>query len=190
MSSARDAESSWNPPDQGDRRLPEPKTWARVSPTRAGRCIMTVVIIIIKPSATAGLRHTLTVSMIRSQLVPIRLDMFLQRFAKAPRPSLFPGRQFTRSLSTPPPSHPRWHKLGRRSAYVAATLGTLWFLDQQFNASAVRRNLRTIWAVSVPPRLSVHSQSGFGTSVPSFIGADHFRTCRRPVRHRKQAVAP
>ncbi|KAG8215826.1 ABC1 family-domain-containing protein [Butyriboletus roseoflavus] len=103
--------------------------------------------------------------------------MFLHRFAK---PSLFPRKQSfiiidrPRSLSTPPPLHPRWHKLSRRSAYVAVTLGTLWFLDHKFNASAVRRNFRTLWAVSVPSRLSVHSQSGFAISVPSFGGADHF----------------
>lgn len=44
---------------------------------------------------------------------------------------------------------PRWRKFGRRSTYVAASLGTLWFVDQKFNASAIGRNFRTLWAVSV-----------------------------------------
>jgi hypothetical protein len=107
-------------------------------------------------------------------------NMFLRNFARAVVPrrsSIYIDR---RSLSTPPPSlhsnQPVRRKFGRRVAYVAASLGAVWFLDQKFNASAVGRNFRTLWAVSVHSR-SRASQSaargGFGTSAPS-LGGGHF----------------
>lgn len=83
--------------------------------------------------------------------------MLLRNLAQVVTPRRPPPLSFIpihrRSLSTPPPSHlnnyPRWRKFGRRSAYVAVSLGALLFLDREFNASAVGRNFRTLWAVSV-----------------------------------------
>ena len=96
-------------------------------------------------------------------------NMFLRNFARA---VIVPRRSSTyvvdrRSLSTPPPSRhhnqPVGRKFGRRFAYVAVSLGAVWFLDQTFNASAVGRNFRTLWAVSVHSwtRASIRSPRWF-----------------------------
>lgn len=42
----------------------------------------------------------------------------------------------------------RLARYARRSLYTAGAIGALWFLDTEFNASAVTRNLRTFWTVS------------------------------------------
>lgn len=43
-------------------------------------------------------------------------------------------------------SHLVWYS--QRTALAAVGLGVFWFADKELNASAVARNLRTLWAVS------------------------------------------
>ncbi|KAF8452178.1 ABC1 family-domain-containing protein [Boletus edulis BED1] len=82
--------------------------------------------------------------------------MFLQNFSQAVvskrLPFLFPTKrpfsQFDRR-SPHQNNYRGWRKVGRRTVYVAASFGTLWFVDQKFNASAVGRNFRTLWACAM-----------------------------------------
>lgn len=118
----------------------------RVVPTSPGcdACAMPACVIL-------ALDRLLLIIARPPQLGAVTFNMILQHFMNAATPwrrsLIFIDRR--RSLSTTLPSHPRWHKFARRSTYAAVTLGTLWFIDQEFNASAVRRNFRTVWTVSV-----------------------------------------
>ncbi|KAI0665718.1 ABC1 family-domain-containing protein [Trametes maxima] len=47
------------------------------------------------------------------------------------------------SSASPPPS--RGRRYARRAAFVLLGLGVAYEVDRQFNASAIRRNLRTVW---------------------------------------------
>lgn len=121
--------------------------------------------------------------------------MFFRNLAQAATARRPPSRSSSviltnrRSLSTPPPSHfnnyPRWRKFGRRSAYVAVSFGALWFLDREFNASAVGRNFRTLWAVSV------HSWTRSPIRNPRWFwnqrAVNGCRTCLRSMK--KQSVS-
>ncbi|KAF9236791.1 ABC1 family-domain-containing protein [Melanogaster broomeanus] len=65
------------------------------------------------------------------------------------RPYNYIGRSH-RSISTPSRRHDtRVRKTARRTAYAAAGLGTLWFVDKEFNASAIGRNIRTLWTCAM-----------------------------------------
>lgn len=41
----------------------------------------------------------------------------------------------------------RWQRYLRRTGYLGLGVGVAYGLDRQFNASAIGRNLRTLWAV-------------------------------------------
>ncbi|KAL6304992.1 hypothetical protein BKA93DRAFT_242979 [Sparassis latifolia] len=45
-------------------------------------------------------------------------------------------------------SKPRLQTFTRRTLYTVVSLGGLWFLDREYNASSVARNLRTFWTRS------------------------------------------
>ncbi|KAJ7123148.1 ABC1 family-domain-containing protein [Mycena epipterygia] len=44
---------------------------------------------------------------------------------------------------------PRWQRYLRRTGYFGLGVGVVWGLDRQFNASAIGRNLRTLWACTL-----------------------------------------
>lgn len=56
-----------------------------------------------------------------------------------------PRKFSTRTSATGPP--PRWQRYLRRTGYFGLGVGVVWGFDRQFNASAIGRNLRTLWAV-------------------------------------------
>lgn len=92
----------------------------------------------------------------------------LMLFGKVARQSLV-----IKSHSVPrqfPTLRVRLAKYSRRTAFAVAGLGVLWFTDKQLNASAIARNLRTLWTVS-----SVASLAGL--RLPScprmFFHAEH-----------------
>ena len=58
---------------------------------------------------------------------------------------------YTSSSIPPPPASGGLAKTSRGLAYVGLGLGAAWYLDNEFYASAVSRNLRTLWIVSVMP---------------------------------------
>ncbi|KAJ7031109.1 ABC1 family-domain-containing protein [Mycena alexandri] len=53
--------------------------------------------------------------------------------------SNFPGNKTT----------PRWQRYLRRTGYLGLGVGIVWGVDTQFNASALGRNLRTLWACAL-----------------------------------------
>ncbi|KAH7909013.1 ABC1 family-domain-containing protein [Hygrophoropsis aurantiaca] len=56
----------------------------------------------------------------------------------------------TSSTEAPPHSgSPRLRKYARRSAYLALGLGGAYLLDQELNASAIARNIRTLWTCAM-----------------------------------------
>lgn len=75
---------------------------------------------------------------------------------------LSPSPGFVRGYSTievpppsplPPPPHSRptpsrARKYGKRMVYLTLGLGTIYIIDKYYNASAISRNLRTLWTVS------------------------------------------
>ena len=67
-----------------------------------------------------------------------------------------PVRPFASASASPHTPHPaprpqtRIHRYGRRAAITLLSLAALYGLDTEFNASAITRNLRTLWAVSLP----------------------------------------
>lgn len=65
----------------------------------------------------------------------------IQPLALHTRSRLFTGH----AKSNVQPS--RLRKYTRRAAYATVGLGTLWAIDRSYNASAVSRNLRTLWTV-------------------------------------------
>ncbi|KIK98386.1 hypothetical protein PAXRUDRAFT_688940 [Paxillus rubicundulus Ve08.2h10] len=85
--------------------------------------------------------------------------LFLRSRARQVTPKGFPSPFNTgapninynpRGTSTSSRSHViRFRKVGRRTAYAAGALGTLWFVDKEFNASAVARNFRTLWTCAM-----------------------------------------
>ena len=64
--------------------------------------------------------------------------------------------------STPPPQNSgRLATASRRLAYFGLGVGAAWYLDKEFNASAVSRNVRTLWTVRVlpfPPQFPAHAR--------------------------------
>ncbi|KAK7045931.1 hypothetical protein VNI00_006926 [Paramarasmius palmivorus] len=65
---------------------------------------------------------------------------------------LRPGRVLQlRNYTTPPPKpHPtRLRKFGRGIGYLALGVGTVYTIDLNFNASAIGRNLRTLWTCAL-----------------------------------------
>ncbi|KAJ7755229.1 ABC1 family-domain-containing protein [Mycena metata] len=44
---------------------------------------------------------------------------------------------------------PRWQRYLRRTGYLGLGVGIVWGVDTQFNASALGRNLRTLWACAL-----------------------------------------
>ncbi|KAJ6579517.1 ABC1 family-domain-containing protein [Mycena vulgaris] len=57
-------------------------------------------------------------------------------------------RNFSVSSSSIGP-RPRWQRYLRRTGYFGLGVGVVWGLDRQFNASAIGRNLRTLWACAL-----------------------------------------
>ncbi|KAJ6473291.1 ABC1 family-domain-containing protein [Mycena sanguinolenta] len=54
------------------------------------------------------------------------------------------------SVNSPTPrTRPRWERYLRRTAYLGLGVGTVYCIDRQFNASAIGRNLRTLWACAI-----------------------------------------
>ncbi|KAJ7130795.1 ABC1 family-domain-containing protein [Mycena crocata] len=51
--------------------------------------------------------------------------------------------------SLPPRTPPRWQRYLRRTGYIGLGVGVVWGVDRQFNASAIGRNLRTLWACAL-----------------------------------------
>ncbi|KAF7331011.1 ABC1 domain-containing protein [Mycena venus] len=55
-----------------------------------------------------------------------------------------------RSFSVNSPVHgPRWQRYLRRTGYLGLGVGIIYGFDRQFNASAIGRNLRTLWACAL-----------------------------------------
>jgi aarF domain-containing kinase len=51
---------------------------------------------------------------------------------------------------------PRWQRYLRRTGYLGLGVGVVYGFDRYFNASAIGRNLRTLWAVCVPATSLLH----------------------------------
>ncbi|KAJ7165817.1 ABC1 family-domain-containing protein [Mycena filopes] len=71
-----------------------------------------------------------------------RVGQILSRF---PKTNKLPARNFSVDplrKATPP----RWQRYLRRTGYLGLGVGLVWGVDTQFNASALGRNLRTLWA--------------------------------------------
>lgn len=63
------------------------------------------------------------------------------------------SRRFvTSEASHTRPGSPRLSKYARRTAYLAVGIGAVYAGDKAFNASAISRNFRTLWTVSLYPR--------------------------------------
>lgn len=60
--------------------------------------------------------------------------------------------QVTHRHTSPPipPKSGRLSRTSRRLAYIGLGLGAAWYLDKEFYASAVSRNIRTLWIVRFP----------------------------------------
>ncbi|KAJ7661587.1 ABC1 family-domain-containing protein [Mycena polygramma] len=58
------------------------------------------------------------------------------------------GRNFSVDASAVR-STPRWQRYLRRTGYLGLGVGVIYGVDRQFNASAVGRNLRTLWACTL-----------------------------------------
>lgn len=63
-------------------------------------------------------------------------------------------RRSLRGFSTFPPSPPKlkiqpskFQRYSKRAVYVTFGLGTIYVVDKYYNASAILRNLRTLWTV-------------------------------------------
>ncbi|KAJ7499643.1 ABC1 family-domain-containing protein [Mycena latifolia] len=62
------------------------------------------------------------------------------------------GRVTSRNFSVSSPatvSRPRWQRYLWRTGYFGLGVGAIWAVDRQFNASAIGRNLRTLWACAL-----------------------------------------
>ncbi|KAI0645341.1 ABC1 family-domain-containing protein [Trametes meyenii] len=68
------------------------------------------------------------------------------RLVPAHRPA-HPRAHASSSAATPPPARPR--RYARRTAFILLGLGLAYEADRQFNASAIGRNLRTLWTCLV-----------------------------------------
>lgn len=90
------------------------------------------------------LRSSLAAARPRTQAAHLFRHPVLQSLV---RPRSYASVSHTDALDPRPAS--RLARYARRSAYTAGAIGLLWLLDTEFNASAVTRNLRTFWAVSV-----------------------------------------
>ncbi|KAJ7762792.1 ABC1 family-domain-containing protein [Mycena maculata] len=61
-----------------------------------------------------------------------------------------PARSRNFSINPPTPrALPRWQRYLRRTGYFGFSIGVVWAVDRQFNASAIGRNLRTLWACAL-----------------------------------------
>ncbi|KAF7331436.1 ABC1 domain-containing protein [Mycena kentingensis (nom. inval.)] len=56
------------------------------------------------------------------------------------------ARSYATAASAPTP---RWQRYGRRLAYLSLGVGAVYTVDRNFNASALGRSLRTLWACAV-----------------------------------------
>jgi len=56
-----------------------------------------------------------------------------------------------RSFTTETPPLPRSRNFARRLGYTVTALGVVYVVDTKYNASAVVRNLRTLWTVRFIP---------------------------------------
>ncbi|KAF8146487.1 ABC1 family-domain-containing protein [Mycena galopus ATCC 62051] len=58
-------------------------------------------------------------------------------------------QSFSANASPPRTRAPRWQRYLRRTAYFGLGVGFIYGLDRQFNASAIGRNFRTLWACAL-----------------------------------------
>jgi hypothetical protein len=74
--------------------------------------------------------------------------LFSSRTSYLPRSFSNTGfRSYSSSQGSPKPS--RSKRYARRAGYTVLALGSFWEIDREFNASAVGRNLKTLWTVSL-----------------------------------------
>lgn len=92
-----------------------------------------------------------------SQISPIPSRCSMLQFARYLTRQHIPHQYPTLHSTTVRQAHisalgrlkPRSRRLGRALSYTAAGVTTLWLADTELNASAVTRNLRTLWTVSM-----------------------------------------
>ncbi|KAI0960694.1 hypothetical protein AcV7_000002 [Taiwanofungus camphoratus] len=75
-----------------------------------------------------------------------------------------------------PHSATRLQKYTRRIAYVLGGIGSLWLVDREYNASAVTRNVRTLWTCMV---IALDYKLNFRPEMSGEIPALHERVAQR-----------
>lgn len=60
-----------------------------------------------------------------------------------------PGRLYTTVRPVIPRRHSRLKQYVKSAAYLVIGLGAIWEVDKEYNASAIARNLRTLWTVGI-----------------------------------------
>ncbi|KAF7300983.1 ABC1 domain-containing protein [Mycena indigotica] len=59
------------------------------------------------------------------------------------------GLRFSRNSSTTATPRPRWQRYLRRVGFMGVGVGVVYTVDRNYNASALGRNLRTLWACAL-----------------------------------------
>lgn len=111
-----------------------------------------------KPSSSYKPSHRCRrlLSELYSMFRVLRVTSLASRNSPLPRthPSFTP-RQWNHTKSIPNPTRRSWGQIfARGGAIAAATVGTVYLVDSQFNASAIGRTVRTFYTVRLRPLAS------------------------------------